>query len=79
MGRAECCSGRQSSVKLKSACLLMGGSEFPPCWLFGLRRPSTRAHTLLGGANGGLLEGSHQGILPRTSAASVLVPLVSHS
>ena len=28
---------------------------------------------LFGGANGGLWEGSHQGVLPRTSAASVVV------
>ena len=34
---------------------------------------------LFGGANGRLWEGSHQGVLPRTSAASVLVPAVSHS
>ena len=32
----------------------MGGAEFPPCWLFGLRRPSTGAYRLFGGANGGL-------------------------
>ena len=30
-------------------------------------------------ANGRLWEGSHQGVLPGTSAASVLVPTVSHS
>ena len=34
---------------------------------------------LFGGANGGLWEGSCQGALPRTSAASVLVLTVSHS
>ena len=34
---------------------------------------------LFGGANGGLWEGSHQGVLPRTSAASVLVLTVRHS
>ena len=32
-----------------------------------------------GGANGGLWEGSRQEEIPRTSAASVLVPTVSHS
>ena len=32
-----------------------------------------------GGANGGLWEGSRQGVLPRTSAASVLVLTVRHS
>ena len=34
---------------------------------------------LFGGANDRLWEGSCQGVLPRTSAASVLVPMVSHS
>ena len=34
---------------------------------------------LFGGANDRLWEGSCQGVLPRTSAASVLVPKVSHS
>ena len=57
----------------------MGGAEFPPCWLFGLRWPSTGAYRLFGGVNGRLQEGSCQGVLPRTSAASVLVPVVSHS
>ena len=67
VGRAGCCFGGQSSVKLLSACLLMGGAEFPPCLLFGLRRPSTGAYRPFGGAKGGLWEGSHQGVLPRTS------------
>ena len=57
----------------------MSGAGFPPCWLFGLRRPSTGGYRLFGGANGGLWEGSCQRPLPRTSAASVLVPRVSHS
>ena len=57
----------------------MGGAGFPPCWLFGLRWPGTGAYRLFGGANGRLWEGSCQGALPRTSAASVLVPAVSHS
>ena len=34
---------------------------------------------LFGGANGRLWEGSRQGVLPRTSAASVLVLMVRHS
>ena len=34
---------------------------------------------LFGGANDRLWEGSCRGLLPRTSAASVLVPMVSHS
>ena len=33
---------------------------------------------LFGGANGRFWESSHQGVLPGTSAASVLVPTVSH-
>ena len=33
----------------------------------------------MGGANGGLWKGTRQGVLPRTSAASVLAPAVSHS
>ena len=57
----------------------MGGAEFPPCWLFGLKWPSTGCYRLFGGANGWFWEGSHQGVLPRTAPASVLVPMVSHS
>ena len=34
---------------------------------------------LFGGANGGLWQGSHRGVLPATSAASVLVLTVSNS
>ena len=44
VGIAGCCSGGQSSVKLLSSYLLMGGSGFPPCWLFGLWRPNTAAY-----------------------------------
>ena len=33
----------------------MGGAEFPPCWLFALRRSSTGAYRLFGGANVGLM------------------------
>ena len=57
----------------------MGGTEFPPCLLFGLRRPSTWGYRLFDRANGGLREDSCQVVLPRTSFASVLVPTVSHS
>ena len=57
----------------------MVGAGFPPCWLFGLRRPNTGAYPLFGGANGGLWDGSRQGVLPRTSAASDLVLTVRHS
>ena len=57
----------------------MRGAVFSPCWLFGLRRPSTGANRLFGGAKGGLWEGSHQWVLPRTAVASVFVPTVSHS
>ena len=34
---------------------------------------------LFGGADGGLWEGSRQGVFPRTSASSVLVLMVRHS
>ena len=44
MGSTGCYSVGQSSVKLQSACLLMGGAGFPPCWLFGLRQPNTGAY-----------------------------------
>ena len=62
----------------------MGGAVFLPCWLFGLRCPSTGPYTLLDGArswleNGGLQEGSHQWVLPRNTSSSVSVPSVSHS
>ena len=57
----------------------MGGAEFPPCWLFGLRQPNTGAYRFFGGANGRLPEGLHQGVLPSTSATSVLVSMVSHN
>ena len=57
----------------------MCGAEFPPCWLFGRRQPSTGAYRTFCGANRGLQEGSHQGVLPRTSAANVLFLAVSHS
>ena len=60
----------------------MAGAAFPPCWLFGLRHPSTEAYRLLGGArswyqNGNLQESSYQWIFP--TAPCVLVPTVSHS
>ena len=40
VGRADCCSGGQSSVKLSSIWLLIGRAGYPPCWLFGLRQPN---------------------------------------
>ena len=62
----------------------MGGAGFPPCWLFGLRCPSTGACRLLGGArsqcqNGDLQDSSRQWIFTGASATSVLAPTVSHS
>ena len=58
----------------------MGGVGFPPFCLFGLRQPNTGAYL------GSLLRliadsgRAHcQGVLPRTSAASVLVLMVRHS
>ena len=56
----------------------MGKVGVPPCSLFGLRRPNTGAYPVFGGVNGGLWEDSCQGVLPKTSAASVLVLTVSH-
>ena len=44
MGRAGCYSDGQSSIKLESPCLLIGGAGFPPCWLFGLWQPNTGAY-----------------------------------
>ena len=41
--------------------------------------PALEPTRLFGGANGRLWEGSLPGVLPRTSAASVPVPTVSHS
>ena len=62
----------------------MGGAVFLPCWLFGLRPPSSGAYGLLGGArspggNGGLQEGWRQWVLARTTTPSVFVTAVSHS
>ena len=57
----------------------MPGTEVPPCWLLGQWRPSTGTYRLFGEANGRLWEGSHQWVLPRTSADSGLDPVVSHS
>ena len=57
----------------------MAGAVFPPCSLFGLRLPSPGAYRLLGGVNGSFQEGSCQWVLPRSAAASVFAPPVSHS
>ena len=42
----------------------MGSAEFPPYWLFGLRRPSTGGYRLFGQANGGLREGHAKEYFP---------------
>ena len=47
---------------------------FPPCWLFGLRPPSTGGYRWYDAANGSLRKGSHQWALPRTAAARVFAP-----
>ena len=57
----------------------MGGAGFPPCWFLAWGNPALESMQLFGGANGRLWDGSSQGILPRTSAVSVLVSVVSHS
>ena len=79
MGRAGCCSGGQSSVKLVH--LSADGWGWVPSLL--VVWPEATQHwslpRLFLGANGGLWEGSRQGILPRTSVASVLVLTVRHS
>ena len=48
----------------------------PPCWLFSLRSPSTRACRLLGGSksqcqNGDLWESSHWWVFPRAFTTSI--------
>ena len=62
----------------------MSGAVLLPCWLFGLRCPSTGAYRLLCGApswwkNGSLQECSCHWVLPRTTTANVFVPSVSHN
>ena len=58
----------------------MGGAGFPPPLVV---LPEATQHWslpgLFGGANDRLWEGSRQGVLPRTSAASFLVPTVKQS
>ena len=59
----------------------MGGTLILPCWLFGLRCPSTGTYRLLGAArssyqNGSFPRSSHQWVVPATS---VLVLTVSHN
>ena len=75
MGRADCYSGGQSSVKTLIL-LTVDGWGWVPCLLVVL--PEATQHWslpgLFGGANDRLWEGSGQGVLPRTSAASVLSP-----
>ena len=44
-----------------------------------INKQTKGGYMLFGRANGGLQEGACQGLLPRTSAASVLVPVVSYS
>ena len=57
----------------------MGGAVFPSWQLFVLRWHSTEDYRLFGCANSDLQEGSCHWVLPRTSAANVFVPTVSHS
>ena len=58
----------------------MGWAGSPLCWFFW---PEATQHwglpRVFDGANGGLWEGSRQGVLPRTSAASVLALTVRQS
>ena len=80
MGRADCCSPWAELSKTLIHLTADGWSWLPSLlfvWPEATQHWSLPGH--FGGANGGLWEGSHQGVLPRTSAASVLVPKVSHS
>ena len=57
----------------------MCGAGFPPCWFLAWGNPTLEPIWLFGGASDGLWEWSRQGVLPITSAASVLVLTMSHS
>ena len=79
MGRADCCSGGQISVKLIH--LTVDGWDWVPSLL--VVWPEATQHFslpgLFGGANEIIWEGSRQGVLSRISVASVLVSTVSQS
>ena len=79
MGRADCCCGSELSKTLIH--FTVDGWGWVPSLLVVL--PEATQHWslpgLFGGANDGLWEGSRQGVLPRTSAASVLVLTVKQS
>ena len=75
----RCLDMAVGSGSLRAASLLMGGAVFPPGWRLGLRRPSTGAYRLLGGARSQcwlpgqdvrLEESSCRWILPKMSATS---------
>ena len=55
----------------------MNGVVLPPCWLFGLKRPSSGVYGLYGRVNGNLQE-NLQEAPSRTIAASTPVPVTSH-
>lgn len=58
----------------------MGVTVFSPCWLFGLRCPSTEACRLLGGGRSQChLRELSWWVFPGFSTTSVLAPTVSHS
>ena len=80
VGRADCCCGGQSSVKLLIH-LTVDGWGWVPSLLVVL--PEATQHWslpgLFCGANDRPWEGSCQVVLPRTSAASVIVPMVKQS
>ena len=55
----------------------MGGVALPPCWVFGLRWPSSGVCGLYGRVNGDLQEDLHQRVPSSIAAASVPVAEVS--
>jgi len=51
------------SRKLLATCLLMGGSVFPPFWLYGLRHPSPGARGYWVGPGLGVSRRAHTSLL----------------
>ena len=56
----------------------MSGVVLPPCWLIGLKRPSSGVYRLYGRVNGNLQENWQQEAPSKTIAASAPVPAISH-
>ena len=56
----------------------MSGVVLPPCWLIGLKRPSSGVYGLYGRVIGNLQENLQQEAPSRTIAASAPVSATSH-